>query len=169
MSIAADEDDKSSLTSTDDQSTGVDKDATSDVGEEVLTSGMPGGNPTPSKVSFYDPGDPEDPDDRFQFPSATSPRISFTDIVSAKCNADGTRKFKRAVIYLPNAVQFDLCQRMCSNHYVHELAPGACRTTLEPFEQQYRLHDRRKHERARGYIRGEIDECARRFSNQVRK
>ena len=172
-----DEDDTSAMMTEDDKSTRAGEDATADIPEEVVGSSRPEGNPTGPRLSIVDlegpsdpddPNDPDDPSSKYQFPSATNPLMRFTDDHRAHCNPDGTRK-KRATITLPNSVQFHLCQWMCSNHYLHGLQPGKCRTTLESFKQQYNLHDCRKDERARRYFGSEVDECAHRFSKQIKK
>lgn len=142
---------------------------TSNIQEEVIKSSRPEGDPISTRVFFTDPGEPDDPDEKFNFPSTTFSLMRFTEISMTKCNADGTRKNKRAPIALVHILQFELCRWMCSNHYLHDMQPGQCRTTLKPFKQQYNLYDHRKDERARRYFKGEIDECARRFSNQVKK
>ena len=169
VTVVTDEDDRSTTASEEDQSTGAGEDATSDVPQAVVPSSRPQRNPILSPVTFHDPGDPEDPDDKFLFPSATYTLMRFTDANRDKCHADGTRKNKKGSITLSNKVKFQLCRWMCLNHYLHEMPRGACRTTLDPFKQCYNLHDPSKDERARQYFGNEIDECARRFSNQVKK
>ena len=169
ISIWTDEDDTSAMATEDDKFTSAGEDATSDMPEEVVRSSRPEGNPTPSRAAIVDLEDPDDPDEGLTFPSTDRPSMWFGQASRTRYHNDPTRKNKKARIALPMAVQFHLCQWMCSNHYLHGLpASKRCRTTLAPFKEHYNLHDSSKDETARRYFDGEIDECARRLSRQVK-
>ena len=102
-----------------------------------------------------------------QFPDPHNIKLEFIGRALEVCNAEGIRK-KNMKYDFSVHVRFELCQYMVRNDYIHGLK-GAHRSTLDAFYDQYNLRDPQKLARARTFFIGEIDQCAKDFTEQIRQ
>ena len=127
-----------------------------------------GNTPSSAKsghVAFSDVDDFDPEEASRQFPDPYNIKLEFIGRAVQVCNEKGIRK-PNTKYELSLEVQFELCQYMVRNNYIHGLK-GAHRSTLDNFYDQYNLRNPQKLARARTFFIGEVNRCAEEFTKQI--